>query len=252
MTKKRFNGKPCRICTGTERYLSGSCVACVAASAKRRAAKNPDGTPCVRCGCTKRYSSGQCAACVKESNERWAKANPEQFRKSKNASVRKMRAKNPQPHRDEVRAWQKANREKCNAAGKRWRDADPARAAAVTKAYRDRDREKARRLARESYARHRERILSRGHGNVRRARKLNAAPRWLKEIGQLEQINALYQTARLLGLHVDHDIPLAGCRKCGAVGLHVLANLRVALPNTNKAKNRLCGACFTGTAPGGS
>jgi hypothetical protein len=73
----------------------------------------------------------------------------------------------------------------------------------------------------------------------RRARKLQAMPRWLTE-EQKRAIQVIYLYARgaseVFGqeLHVDHIIPLAGKDVCG---LHVPWNLQVMAGEANRAKS---------------
>jgi hypothetical protein len=76
-----------------------------------------------------------------------------------------------------------------------------------------------------------------------RSRGKAATPKWLKASGQHTDIRAFYKNAPA-GMHVDHDIPLAGCRRCGAFGLHVLANLQYLPAAVNDAKGNRCTACF--------
>lgn len=98
---KRYEGKPCKRCGGTERQVSSKdCVACHREAGRRRREANPEkvreavvrkeakaareaaraagltafeGSPCGRCGGTERYVSGPgCVSCVREAARRRA------------------------------------------------------------------------------------------------------------------------------------------------------------------------------------
>lgn len=69
--------------------------------------------------------------------------------------------------------------------------------------------------------------------NKRRARKLDATPKWLSE-EQIKEIEKVYYTSSLSTepTHVDHIVPLQGKNVCG---LHVPWNLQI-LPATENLK----------------
>jgi len=69
--------------------------------------------------------------------------------------------------------------------------------------------------------------------NERRARKLNATPKWLTAEHH-QQIIAIYKEGKEKGMHVDHDIPLLGKTVCG---LHVPWNLQLLTPADNRKKS---------------
>jgi len=62
--------------------------------------------------------------------------------------------------------------------------------------------------------------------------KSNACPGWLTK-DQSREMDKIYETARQLGLHVDHIVPLQGKNVCG---LHVPWNLQMIPPDVNIAK----------------
>jgi len=66
------------------------------------------------------------------------------------------------------------------------------------------------------------------HNALRRARKLQATPKWIN----LKEIEEFYLN-RADGMHVDHIIPLKNDKVCG---LHVLWNLQYLTPSENSAK----------------
>lgn len=82
------------------------------------------------------------------------------------------------------------------------------------------------------------------HG-MRRARKRNACPPWLTD-DQRAAMADIYRAARKAGCQTDHIIPLAGCRQCGAFGLHVPWNLQILSGALNQAKRNLCQECWSG------
>jgi 5-methylcytosine-specific restriction endonuclease McrA len=95
---------------------------------------------------------------------------------------------------------QRANRRAQNARAKRWKLNNPGRQAG---------------------------------GRRRRRRRFQEAI--TKDPRQLRAISDLYLDARLLGLEVDHVVPLFGRNVCG---LHNLHNLQLLTPEANRAKGR--------------
>lgn len=115
-----------------------------------------------------------------------------------------------------ARAWKAANPDKVRASaatwrsahGKAWREANPAAMA--------------------SYA---------NTANAKREVGAEASP-------PDPMIDAVYADAKAAGQHVDHCIPLSGCRVCGAQGQHVLANLQIITPAENRSKGNRCMECW--------
>lgn len=66
--------------------------------------------------------------------------------------------------------------------------------------------------------------------SLRRARKLQATPKW----ANLDKILEIYKEASSRRMHVDHIVPLAHPRVCG---LHVEWNLSILTPLENFKKN---------------
>jgi len=66
-----------------------------------------------------------------------------------------------------------------------------------------------------------------------RAKKLKATPKWLTNEHYLI-IEQIYKKAKVLGLEVDHIIPLQGSNVCG---LHVPWNLQLLTREENAAKS---------------
>ena len=68
---------------------------------------------------------------------------------------------------------------------------------------------------------------------TRRCNKMNRTPKWLTE-AQINEMKDMYTTARKLGMHVDHIVPLQGKL---VSGLHVPWNLQHLTPFDNCSKN---------------
>lgn len=64
----------------------------------------------------------------------------------------------------------------------------------------------------------------------RRAIKVQAMPKWADTVA----INEIYKKASVLGMHVDHIVPLIHPKVCG---LHVENNLQLLTPFQNFQKN---------------
>ena len=84
----------------------------------------------------------------------------------------------------------------------------------------------------------------------RRSKKRNACPAWLTT-EQLAEIRVICRSAKVEGRHVDHIIPLAGCRVCKAHGLHVPWNLQTLSASENASKRNLCQDCWVAVRGGG-
>jgi hypothetical protein len=125
----------------------------------------------------------------------WVKANPDK--------VRTIRLKFNKAHPERVVAsqlkWNEANRDKIRIGTRRWKIANPGKVLA--------------------------------YSALRRARKLQATPKWLtkEQIKEME----LFYINRPEGYHVDHVYPLRGEEGCG---LHVPWNLQYLSANENLKK----------------
>jgi len=76
------------------------------------------------------------------------------------------------------------------------------------------------------------RALNLKHNHKDRAARKQRLPKWVTS-EELSYITEMYRMARMLGMHVDHIIPLQGKN---VSGLHVLANLQLLAPSENLAK----------------
>lgn len=56
--------------------------------------------------------------------------------------------------------------------------------------------------------------------------------------------SALKAKARRLGLTVDHIVPIAGCRVCGAKVMHEPTNWQMLSGAKNAAKGNRCPSCL--------
>jgi hypothetical protein len=54
----------------------------------------------------------------------------------------------------------------------------------------------------------------------------------------------LSREARLLGMVIDHIVPLAPCRVCGAQGDHAPGNWQLLMPRENCVKGNRCNRCW--------
>lgn len=174
------------------------------------------GRMCKRHGTTlKSVSRGACVRCTKAKNAAWSSKNKAKLA----AKQRKRRTRIP----DLVRAYDRARQRD------KYLSEDPAV-----------------RLARQARWRRNYAHVAAGIKARRRARRYNAVPPWLTSEHRKEMA-ALYALARQLKLTVDHIIPLAGCRSCGAQGLEVPWNLRLMEEPDNKSKWRYCDQCIPPT-----
>lgn len=104
------------------------------------------------------------------------------------------------------------------------------------KIYRDKNKDKIRKNERNYTNKHRDKI--RAKIALRRARKLNATPKWLTE-NHIKEIKEIYKNcieiSKNTGIkhHVDHIIPLKGETVCG---LHVPWNLQIITESENCKK----------------
>lgn len=236
--EKAYHGSACKRCGVTERRTStAKCVPCsreymriwqqqnpgkVRTNALRWRVRNPE-----------KY-----AEYSRSSAARWSKANPEK----RKASVKRWRKANPQNHRDHVKRARLANPEKYKERDRRYRAANPEKIREKNVTWRKANQQRTNELNRRSYAANPATGLEKAAR--RRAAGRAATPKWLKTSGQHLDIKRLFALAKKSGRHVDHNVPLAGCRLCGAVGLHVLANLQLLEPFLNTSKANRCMACF--------
>lgn len=85
------------------------------------------------------------------------------------------------------------------------------------------------------------------------ARRIRSARRRVRErmagdglaISQRREIRFLRAFANLWGMTVDHVVPLAGCRVCGARGLHEPDNMALLSSYENTSKGDRCLACWS-------
>jgi hypothetical protein len=54
----------------------------------------------------------------------------------------------------------------------------------------------------------------------------------------------LSRKAKQLGMTVDHVVPIAGCRVCGARGLHEQSNWQLLTAAANSSKGARCQECW--------
>jgi hypothetical protein len=90
----------------------------------------------------------------------------------------------------------------------------------------------------------RERYLAGAHARsaVRRARKKGATGE--DSVAIRRAFMTISRKARRLGLVVDHIVPLAPCRVCGAQGPHEPSNWHLMSAALNSAKGNRCEFCW--------
>jgi hypothetical protein len=229
---KLYHGSICqKHGTTLKRSCSGECLACMAERGKRYAAENKE----------------RLAAKKKEWNERNSDKMKAYFRdyhvankKTKNRISKKWYEANKDHALDLAKEWQHANPEKRREIANRWaannREHNTASALRWQRANPERACEKSRRWARAN------RGKATAMGAVRRARKRLSVPPWLSAEHR-EAIAALYTQAQTERKTVDHIIPIAGCRVCGAQGLHVPWNMQLLTKAENSSKGNRCQDC---------
>jgi hypothetical protein len=82
------------------------------------------------------------------------------------------------------------------------------------------------------------------HDHLRRARKRSALPPDADAASINRAFAKLAREAKRLRMAIDHVIPLAGCRVCGAKGLHVESNWAMLPKSVNSAKGNRCMSCY--------
>ncbi len=170
------------------------------------------GRPCRHGHGTERYAKGnECVVCARSRANKQYAANPE---KVKAANIiwrvenlkkvrewdRKYAVANPEKIKANHLRWRQKNKVKHNASGLSWQKENPDKSAAKS-------------------AR-------------RRAHKLEATPKWLTREHKTA-IMGFYGRAQVLGLEVDHIVPLKGKTVCG---LHVPWNLQFLTRSENAKK----------------
>jgi hypothetical protein len=159
------------------------------------------------------YSKGTCFVCKKKKKKDYYEANKEiiltKFAEYQRTS---------QKVKDYQAAYFQANKEKNYSATKRWRARNPEKQRAILKAdYKSR-----------SY-------MWTFYVNNRRARKLQATPKWANEFFISEIYNLAKLRTGMTGIecHVDHIVPLKNNLVCG---LHWEGNLQIISAKENMVK----------------
>jgi hypothetical protein len=200
------------------------------------------GQVCATHGTTvRRLRSDECFDCIADklrlyhkeyheaNRERHLKRSKDWYEANKARSLenaRRWQAENPEERKAISRRWVENNREQHNASGARWQKANPERTC-----------EKTKRWQRANPGQ-----VNAG-SSIRRARKRLVVPSWLSAEHRAE-IAAFFTRAKREGVTVDHIIPIAGCRCCGAQGLHVPWNMQLLTPAENASKNNRCQDCY--------
>lgn len=193
-------------------------------------------------------SSGKCVACVRERARLWRSrnrdkdnerarqryaANPAkklaanlEYDRKNPESLKRRKAKWYRAHPEKAKSWRPENREKHRQRVRRWEQNNPDKHDAIR-----------RRWYKENKPKHNAKIAR------RRAREREAMPPSAPAEDKA-RIEVMYRQAKERGLTVDHIIPLAGCRRCGAKGIHEPGNLQLMPSGENKAKRDRCQDCW--------
>lgn len=198
---------------GERQNCSHKCVACVREKARARISRNREQ---YNEAARRRYAANP--AKKQAANKEWDVANPDKRRAIRLAWLKRNPDKanrwaneNPERHRELTRRWQAQNRERHEEARKKWREENRPKVAAKD-------------------AR-------------RRATEKAAMPAQMSAEDKA-RIEDMYRQARRLGMTVDHIVPIAGCRCCGARGTHEPDNLQLMPSGENKAKRDRCQTCW--------
>lgn len=144
------------------------------------------------------------------------------------ASVRKYLQSHKAELREKLKAWCRANPEKAKAQQRRWRESRPAgEQAQRCREYRLQNLE----LEKERNRKHQKSNRARYTAleGARRARQRNATPLWVN----MEAVREIYKKAAVLGLQVDHIVPISSNLVCG---LHWEGNLQLLTAKENASK----------------
>jgi hypothetical protein len=157
-------------------------------------------------------------------------------KEAKAAYDREYRAKNKARIAAVKRAYVLANPEKEQARAAAWIEVNKSRSLEIKRAWKarnpDAENTPEARERRAAYMRQYRKLRPETHRramSLRRAKVSHATPVWANK----QAIKSLYAKAREAGLHVDHNIPLAGKTVCG---LHVEGNLQLLPPRANRIK----------------
>lgn len=152
-------------------------------------------------------SNGKCVSCRKTCSEKYYITNKEKILE---------KAKN----------YKELNKKLIKEATKKYRNVNNRKIITYQQKYRKENKESINKKARD-YQKINSFIYN-FHNSKRRARKLQATPKW----ANLLKIKEIYRD-RPKGMQVDHIIPLKGKLVCG---LHVEYNLQYLTPEQNKKK----------------
>jgi hypothetical protein len=226
------------------------------------------GRVCATHGTTiRRLSSGDCPACMSERSKRYVTEHKEHLAQKKKEwaerNADKMKAyfkeyheANREKHLKRSKDWYEANKERSLELASQWAAAHPEKRKAIARQWFENNREQAAANAARWQKANPERTCQKtkrwqranpgqvnAGSSIRRARKRQVVPVWLSA-GHRAEIAAFFTRAKREGVTVDHIVPIAGCRCCGAQGLHVPWNMQLLTPAENASKNNRCQDCY--------
>lgn len=185
-----------------EWYRENSSI--IAAREAKKHAANPE----IRRERSRKYAE-QNAEALRQKTRAWVAKNPDRKREADSEyyllneqrvkdNVHKWRTKNPERKAELDREWRECNSERAKANASAWKKLNAGKVNAATR--------------------------------LRAALKKQQQPGWANQL----KIDAVYATAKRLGMHVDHIIPLKSKFVCG---LHVETNMQYLSPAENLRKS---------------
>ena len=187
---------------------------------------------CKKCGSTEFYKDGRCKPCRQSTTAKYRKENPE---KVKDSGI-KFREKTREQAKERSAKWRSAHPGHLQTYCKQWRKDNPDKARDTRRGRHAKNPEVGRRASTKWNAANPAKVSARNAR--RRARKLQAIPKWFGELDEFiiqEAHDLAKQRTKQTGFkwHVDHEVPLQSKLVCG---FHIGCNIRVIPASINISK----------------